>query len=40
MVNSGKIKIDVTRRYRLDEAARAHEDLAGRRTTGSCVIIP
>jgi len=40
MVSSGKIKIDVTRRYRLDEAARAHEDLAGRRTTGSCVIIP
>jgi len=40
MVGSGKIKIDVTRRYRLDEAARAHEDLAGRRTTGSCVIIP
>jgi NADPH:quinone reductase len=40
MVNSGKIKIDVTRRYRLDQAARAHEDLAGRRTTGSCVIIP
>jgi NADPH:quinone reductase len=40
MVASGKIKIEVTRRYRLDEAARAHEDLAGRRTTGSCVIIP
>jgi NADPH:quinone reductase len=40
MVTSGKIKIDVTRRYRLDEAARAHEDLASRRTTGSAVIIP
>jgi NADPH:quinone reductase len=40
MVESGKIKIDVTRRYRLDEAARAHEDLASRRTTGSAVIIP
>jgi NADPH:quinone reductase len=40
MVSSGKIKIEVTCRYRLDEAARAHEDLAGRRTTGSCVIIP
>ncbi len=40
MVSSGKIKTAVTRRYRLDEAARAHEDLAGRRTTGSCVIIP
>jgi NADPH2:quinone reductase len=40
MVESGKIKIDVTRRYRLDEAARAHEDLTSRRTTGSGVIIP
>jgi NADPH2:quinone reductase len=40
MVTSGKIKIEVTCRYRLDEAARAHEDLAARRTTGSCVIIP
>jgi NADPH:quinone reductase len=40
MVQNGKIRIDVTRRYRLDEAARAHEDLAGRRTTGSGVIIP
>lgn len=40
MVTSGKIKIDVTKRYRLDEAAKAHEDLAGRRTTGSSVIIP
>lgn len=40
MVASGKIQIDVTRRYRLDEAGRAHEDLAGRRTTGSVVIIP
>jgi NADPH2:quinone reductase len=40
LVQSGKIRIEVTRRYRLEEAARAHEDLVGRRTTGSCVIIP
>jgi len=40
MVSSGKIKIEVSRRYRLDQAAQAHEDLAGRRTTGSCVIVP
>jgi NADPH2:quinone reductase len=40
MVTSGKIKIDVSRRYRLEEAGRAHEDVAGRRTTGSSVIIP
>jgi NADPH2:quinone reductase len=40
LVRNGKIRIEVTRRYRLEEAAQAHEDLAGRRTTGSCVIIP
>jgi NADPH2:quinone reductase len=40
MVTSGKIKIEITRRYRLDQAAQAHEDLAARRTTGSCVILP
>jgi NADPH2:quinone reductase len=40
MVTSGKIKIDVARRYRLEDAGRAHDDLAGRRTTGSGVIIP
>ena len=40
LVSSGKIRIEVTRRYRLEEAAQAHEDLAGRRTTGSSVIIP
>ncbi|HEX4585278.1 MAG TPA: quinone oxidoreductase [Burkholderiaceae bacterium] len=40
MVTSGKIRVEVTRRYRLEEAAQAHEDLAGRRTTGSCVIVP
>jgi len=40
LVQSGKIRIDVTRRYRLEEVARAHEDLAGRRTTGSSVIVP
>jgi NADPH2:quinone reductase len=40
LMHAGKIKIDVTRRYRLDQAAQAHEDLAARRTTGSSVLIP
>ena len=40
LVRSGKIRIEVTRRYRLDQVAQAHEDLTGRRTTGSCVIVP
>jgi len=40
LIRSGKLRVNVTRRYRLDEAAQAQEDLAGRRTTGSCVLIP
>ncbi len=40
LVGTGKIRIDVTRRYKLAEAPQAHEDLEARRTTGSCVIIP
>jgi len=40
LMRSGKIKVDVERRYRLDQAAQAHEDMAGRRTTGSSVLIP
>jgi NADPH2:quinone reductase len=39
LVRGGRIKIEITRRYPLQEAARAHEDLAARRTTGSLVII-
>lgn len=34
------VGIDVTARYPLAEAARAHHDLEGRRTTGSVVLVP
>jgi NADPH2:quinone reductase len=40
MVKSGKIKIEVNQRYALKDAARAHEDMAARKTTGSTVLIP
>jgi NADPH:quinone reductase len=40
MVRSGKVKIEVSGRYPLAEAARAHRDLEGRKTTGSIVLIP
>lgn len=40
MVASGRIRVAVDRTYPLAEAARAHEDLAGRRTTGSVVLLP
>ena len=40
MVASGKVKIEINHRYPLREAANAHRDLEGRKTTGSVVLIP
>jgi len=40
MVASGKVKIPVERRYPLAEAAKAHQDLEGRGTTGAGVLVP
>ena len=40
MVSSGKVKIEIDQRYPLAEAAQAHRDLEGRRTTGSTVLLP
>jgi len=40
MVTSGKIRIDIDRTYPLADVARAHEDLAGRKTTGAIVLLP
>ena len=40
IVQSGKVKIETTAKYKLADAAQAHRDLEGRRTTGSVVLIP
>jgi len=40
MVSSGKVKIEISQRYALKDAAQAHRDLEGRRTTGSTVLLP
>ena len=40
VVSSGKVKTNVRQRYPLSEAARAHEDLEARRTTGSTILLP
>jgi len=40
MINRGRIKVEIDQRYSLAEAAQAHIDLAGRRTTGSSVLVP
>lgn len=40
MVESRKIKIEINHTYPLREAAQAHRDVEGRKTTGSVVLIP
>lgn len=40
LVTSGKVKIEIGQRYALKDAARAHRDLEGRRTTGSTLLMP
>jgi NADPH2:quinone reductase len=40
VIASGTVKVPINQRYRLDEAARAHEDLESRKTTGASVLIP
>jgi len=39
-VRTGKVKAQVSHRYRLDEAKSAHIALEGRRTTGAAILIP
>jgi NADPH2:quinone reductase len=40
IVLSGKVKIAVDQRYALTDAAQAHRDLEGRKTTGSSILLP
>ncbi len=40
MVKSGKVKIAIDQRYPLGEAAQAHRDLEGRKTTGQTILVP
>jgi NADPH2:quinone reductase len=40
VVQSGAVKIEVNQTYPLAEAARAHQDLESRKTTGSTILIP
>jgi NADPH2:quinone reductase len=40
VVKRGVVKIAINHRYALRDAAQAHRDLEGRRTTGSAVLIP
>jgi len=40
VVQSGAVKIEVRQTYPLSEAARAHQDLEARKTTGSTILLP
>src|SRR6056300_153370 len=37
---NGKFKVEISKRYSLDEAQKAHEDLEARKLTGPAVILP
>ena len=40
IVLSGKVKIEISARYKLADAQAAHRDLEGRKTTGSVILVP
>ena len=40
VVEKGAVTISIGQTYRLEDAARAHQDLEARNTTGSTVLIP
>lgn len=40
VVGSGAVKIPASHKYALKDAAQAHKDLEGRKTTGSVVLVP
>jgi NADPH2:quinone reductase len=40
VVLSGKVKIEISARYKLADAQQAHRDLEGRKTTGSIILVP
>jgi NADPH2:quinone reductase len=40
VVGSGKVKIPINQKYQLKDAVKAHQDLEGRNTTGSTILVP
>jgi NADPH2:quinone reductase len=39
-ISSGKVKIEIFKKYKLDQIVQAHKDLEGRKILGPAVIIP
>jgi len=40
VIKSGKVKVEITARYKLTDAAQAHRDLEARKTTGQIILVP
>ena len=39
-ISSGKVKIKIFKKYKLDDVLHAHQDLEGRKILGPAVLIP
>jgi NADPH2:quinone reductase len=39
-ISSGKVKINIFKKYKLDQVVQAHKDLENRKILGPAVIIP
>ena len=39
-ISSGNVKIEIYKKYKLEDSVQAHKDLEGRKITGPAVIIP
>ena len=39
-ISSGKIKIKIFKKYKLEDVVEAHKDLEGRKILGPAVIVP
>ena len=39
-VKLGKIKVEISKKYNLDDAVQAHKDLEGRKIIGPAIIVP
>jgi NADPH2:quinone reductase len=39
-ISSGKVKINIFKKYKLDRVVEAHKDLEGRKILGPAVILP
>ena len=39
-ISSGKVKINIFKKYKLDQVVEAHKDLEGRKILGPAVILP